>query len=63
MNNRTSANDEDMPAEIEGTRGLHHIRPGTKVLMPVSIESSVWEYLSGRRNGEVSRCPSLWPKC
>lgn len=51
MNNRVSTNDEDMPAEIDfskGTRGLHHIPPGAKVLMPVSIESSVWEYLLGK---------------
>jgi len=39
----------DMPTEIdfsEGLRGLHHIPPGSKVLMPVSIERSVWEYFS-----------------
>lgn len=43
--------DHDMPAEIDfgkGIRGLHHIPPGAKVLMPVSIERSVWEYLSGK---------------
>jgi len=39
----------DMPAEIDfskGVRGLHHIQPGSKELMPVSIERSVWEYFS-----------------
>jgi hypothetical protein len=43
--------DNDMPATIdfsEGVRGLHHIPPGAKVLMPVSLERSVWEYLSGK---------------
>jgi len=41
--------DVDMPAEIDfskGTRGLHHIPPGAKVLMPASIERCVREYLS-----------------
>jgi hypothetical protein len=41
----------DMPARIDfskGVRGLHHIPPGSKVLMPVSIERSVWEYLAGK---------------
>jgi hypothetical protein len=43
--------DVDMPAEIDfskGIRGLHHIQPGAKVLMPASIERSVWEYFSGK---------------
>ena len=41
----------DMPAEIDfskGIRGLHHIPPGARVLMPASIERSVWEYFSGK---------------
>jgi hypothetical protein len=41
--------DSDMPAEIDfskGIRGLHHISPGAKVLMPASIEKSVWAYFS-----------------
>jgi hypothetical protein len=41
--------DDAMPAEIDfskGVRGLHHIPPGAKVLVPVSIERSVWEYFS-----------------
>ena len=40
-----------MPAEIDfgkGVRGLHHIPSGAKVLMPASIEKSVWEYFSGK---------------
>jgi len=43
--------DNDMPAEIDfskGVRGLHHIPPGAKVLMPASIEESVWAYFSGK---------------
>ena len=43
--------DNDMPAEIDfskGVRGLHHIPPDAKVLMPASIERSVWEYFSGK---------------
>jgi len=43
--------DNDMPAEIDfakGVRGLHHIPPGARVLMPISIERSVWEHLSGK---------------
>ncbi len=54
------ANDRDMPAEIDfskGTRGLHHIPEGAKVLVPASIEKSVWEYFSGkaeRRGVDVS---------
>jgi hypothetical protein len=50
MNNQTSK-DNDMPAEIDfgkGVRGLHHIPPDAKVLMPASIERSVWEYFSGK---------------
>ena len=40
-----------MPAEIDfgkGRRGMHHLPPGAKVLMPVSIEKDVWEYLSNK---------------
>jgi len=50
----------DMPAEIDfskGIRGLHHIPPGARVLMPASIERSVWEYFSEkaeRRGIELS---------
>ena len=43
--------DNDMPTEIDfskAVRGLHHIPPGAKVLMPTSIERSVWEYFSGK---------------
>ena len=43
--------ENDMPAEIDfskGVRGLHHIPPASKVLMPASIERSVWEYFSGK---------------
>ena len=46
-----NVNDNDMPAEIDfskGVRGLHHIPPDAKVLMPVSIERGVWEYFSGK---------------
>ena len=42
---------DDMPAEIDftkGVRGLHHIPPDAKVLMPAAIERSVWEYFSGK---------------
>jgi hypothetical protein len=42
---------ENMPSEIDfrkGVRGLHHIPPGAKVFLPVSIERSVWEYFSGK---------------
>ena len=50
MNNPPTDNNE-MAAEIdfsEGVRGLHHIPPGSKVLMPVCIERGVWEYFSGK---------------
>lgn len=49
MNNRLIDDDDDMPPEIDfskGVRGLHHIPPGAKVLLPASIESGVWEYFS-----------------
>jgi hypothetical protein len=52
--------DTEIPAEIDfsrGTRRLHHIPPGSKVLMPVSIERGVWEYFSakaGQRGMELS---------
>ncbi|MBZ5727335.1 MAG: hypothetical protein LAP87_20345 [Acidobacteriia bacterium] len=50
MNNQPGE-DNDMPAEIDfskGVRGLHHIPPDAEVLMPASIERSVWEYFSGK---------------
>ncbi len=43
--------DNDLPAEIDfskGVRGLHHIPHGATVLMPASIEKSVWTYFSGK---------------
>ena len=43
--------DNDMPDEVDfsnGVRGLHHIPQGAKVLMPASIERSVWAYFSGK---------------
>ena len=52
--------DVDMPAEIDfskGVRGKHHVPPGAKILMPASIERSVWEYFSakaGERGVELS---------
>ena len=42
---------EDMPAEIDfskGVRGLHHIPRDAQVLMPASIERSVWEYFAAK---------------
>ena len=48
MNNQPN-DDNAMPAEIDfskGVRGLHHIETGAKILMPASIEKSVWEYFS-----------------
>lgn len=59
MKGQTRDNDE-MPTEIDfskGRRGMHHIPAGAKVLMPVSIEKDVWEYLSnkaGQRGIELS---------
>src|SRR5262249_35671056 len=32
----------------KGARGIHHIPPGARVLMTVSIERGVWEYFSGK---------------
>jgi hypothetical protein len=50
MNNQM-IDGNDIPTEIDfgkGVRGLHHIPPGAKVLMPVSIEREVWEYFSSK---------------
>jgi hypothetical protein len=50
MNNQT-LEDDGMPAEIDfskGVRGLHHVPSEARVLMPASIERSVWEYFSGK---------------
>ena len=50
MSNQPMDNDE-IPTEIDfskGVRGLHHIPAQAKVLMPASIERSVWEYFSGK---------------
>lgn len=49
--NHSPLEDDDMPAEIDftkGVRGLHHIPPDAKVLMPAAIERSVWEYFSDK---------------
>jgi hypothetical protein len=49
--NHQPIQDDGIPAEIDFTkaiRGLHHIPPEAKVLMPASIERSVWEYFSGK---------------
>ena len=43
--------EDNMPAEIDfskGVRGLHHFPSDAKVLMPASIERTVWEYFSGK---------------
>ncbi|HTA47475.1 MAG TPA: hypothetical protein VK789_33765 [Bryobacteraceae bacterium] len=43
--------DDEMPAAIDfskGVRGLHHIPARSSVLMPVSVERSVWEYFAGK---------------
>lgn len=51
---------DDMPIEIDfskGVRGLHHVPPETKVLMPASIEKGVWDYFSAKaaqREGDLS---------
>jgi len=50
MNNEP-IEESDMPAEIDfsqGVHGLHHIPSDAKVLMPASIERTVWEYFSGK---------------
>ncbi len=47
--NELTMRDDDMPAEIEfskGVRGLHHIPSDAKVFVPASIERGVWEYFS-----------------
>ena len=44
-----SIDENDMPAEIDfsqGKRGVHHFSPGATVLMPASIEKSVWTYFA-----------------
>jgi hypothetical protein len=43
--------DDDMPAEIDfsrGVRGLHRIPADATVFVPASIERGVWEYFSGK---------------
>lgn len=46
---RAPHHENEMPTEIDfsgGKRGLHYIPSGSKVLMPVSIEKTVWEYFA-----------------
>lgn len=46
-----SSEEQDIPAEIDfskGVRGLHHVARDTKVMVPVTIARSVWEYFSGK---------------
>lgn len=48
---KQEAEEFDMPAEIDfskGIRGLHHIPSDAKVLVPASIEKSVWDYFSDK---------------
>lgn len=43
--------EDSMPDEIDfskGVRGTHHISADARVLLPVSIERSVWEYFAER---------------
>ena len=50
MNNQP-LEDDGMPAEIDfskGARGLHYVPSEAKILMPASIERSVWEYFSSK---------------
>ena len=54
--------DNDMPAEIDftqGVRGLHHVPLGARVLMPASIEKSVWVYFSGKAEERGIRLSEL----
>jgi hypothetical protein len=51
MKNLPDRSSDEMPAEIDftkGVRGLHHIPSEAKVFMPISIEREVWEYFSGK---------------
>jgi len=51
MKNLPVRSSDEMPAEIDftkGIRGLHHIPSDAKVFMPISIERKVWEYFSGK---------------
>ena len=53
--NHQPLDDDDMPAEIDftkGVRGLHHIPPGAKVLMPAADERGVTEVL--KRDIEIN---------
>jgi hypothetical protein len=53
---------DDMPEEIDfsrGVRGLHHIPAGAKVMMPVWIESGVWEYFSAKAEERGIRLADL----
>ena len=58
--NETSVDENDMPEEIDfskGLRGIHHVPSSAKVFVPASIERGVWEYFSGKaksRGVEVS---------
>ena len=43
--------DNKVPAQVDfskGVRGLHHIPSDAKLLMPASIERTVWEYFSSK---------------
>ena len=45
--NKLRLDEKDMPNEIDfgkAVRGLHHIPADAKILMPASIEKSVWQY-------------------
>ncbi len=58
--------DHDMRAEVDfskGVRGLHHIPRDAKVLMPTSIERSVWEYFASKAKKRASTCRISSPKC
>ena len=47
--NKQPMDDDNIPDEVDfskAVRGLHHIPPDAKVLLPTSIERSVWQYFS-----------------
>ena len=51
--NKLRLDEKDMPNEIDfgkAVRGLHHIPADAKILMPASIEKSVWQYFQIKRN-------------
>lgn len=51
MSRQRTKRTSEIPEEIDfrrATRGLHHIPPEKRVLLPISVDKEIWEILAAR---------------